>query len=254
MTFRTAGEKRKFYRNMRENVSARQLGVVGLNLGLLLGPIGLVLVAAFALFATNHAHAGVLAAASAPMVRFNIKALREKDAELKEEGEKILASAKGRMFTADERTRLDAINAGRKSVGEEVGRVEAEMDKIRTKLAGGDVSTKPTGRKYGELFGAAQDNGGWETHSQFVRAVGLGMFDQRLTATASSGSGPDGGFAVPSTLVQEILDQSLEGEIVRPMCDVVPMETSELNVWDFDASNSSSVLYGAFSGQWVSEG
>jgi hypothetical protein len=43
--FNGAGEKRKFYRNMRENVSARLIGYSGLRLAMMLTPVALCLVA-----------------------------------------------------------------------------------------------------------------------------------------------------------------------------------------------------------------
>jgi hypothetical protein len=54
MTFNTAGEKRKFFRNMRENVSARQIGVAGLGFMSLLGPLALVLFAVVAIWGAMH--------------------------------------------------------------------------------------------------------------------------------------------------------------------------------------------------------
>jgi hypothetical protein len=71
----TAGEKRKFYKNMQHSRSARTLAIVGANLTLAMGPIALVLLAvgfAYA-FATghnplSHGAVGVMAAAAAPIV------------------------------------------------------------------------------------------------------------------------------------------------------------------------------------------
>lgn len=224
MTFKTAGEKRKFYRNMRENVSARQLGVVGLNLGLLLGPIGLVLVAAFALFATNHAHAGVLAAAAAPVMPLNIKVLQQKDADLFAEGNAILASAKGRAFTAEERTRADAIIAERKAVGEDIIRVEALMNDIRSNLAAGEGARAAASNAAKQPFKSLG-----EQLQAVVKAERKGIADERLlelnaaASGASEGVPADGGFAVQTDFSTALLDKAHQTGIIASKVFRIPL-------------------------------
>lgn len=50
----TAGQKRKFHRNMEFQRSSRSVGIVALNLVAFLGPIGLVLLVAFFWYAHSH--------------------------------------------------------------------------------------------------------------------------------------------------------------------------------------------------------
>ncbi len=112
----------------------------------------------------------------------------------------------------------------------------------------------PGGRHSAEMFGqpAAMPCG----KEDFYASVGLGLAHPALVpmAVATGGVLSDGGFAVPEPLVAEMLNAALEDEIVRPRADVVPMTSSTRKVWGFDASDSSSKLYGGFAGQWTGEG
>lgn len=257
MTFKSAGEKRKFYRNMRENQTARQIGVVGLNLGFLLGPIGLILVAAFVLFATNHSHGTVFAAAAAPVMPLNIKFLRQKDADLKAEGEGILASAKDRMFTPEEKTRLDAINAERKNVGEDIGRVEVLLNEVRSNLAAGEGARAAASNAAKKPFATLG-----EQLLAVVKAARSGKAEERLlelNAAASGGSEgvpADGGFAVQTDFSTALLDKSHETGIIASKVFRIPLGANsnsiKLPVID-ETSRVNGSRFGGIQVYWAAE-
>jgi HK97 family phage major capsid protein len=228
MTFNTAGEKRKFYRNMRENVSARQIGVAGLNLGLLLGPIGLVLVIGFALFTHNHSHAVVMAAAGAPIVAMpNLRALMDRDGTLKAEGQGILEASKDRLMTAEERTRLDGINAERKTLGEDIGRVQSFMNEVRTNLAAGEGARAAASNEAKRPFASIG-----EQLIDIVKATRSGRASERLlelnaaASGASEGVPADGGFAVQTDFSNELLNKSYETGILASKVTRIPISAN----------------------------
>jgi HK97 family phage major capsid protein len=225
MKFNTAGEKRKFFRNMRENVSARQIGVASLNLGLLLGPIGLVLMIAGALFFNNHNHAGVFAAAASPLIALgNVRVLHEQDASLKSEGEGILNASKDRRMTPEERSRLDAINAERKSIGEDIGRVHAFREEVRSNLAAGEGARAAASNAAKKPFASIG-----EQLIAVAKAERGGRTDERLleiNAAASGGSEgvpADGGFLVQQDFSTALLDKAYEAGVVANKVTRIPI-------------------------------
>jgi HK97 family phage major capsid protein len=108
-----------------------------------------------------------------------------------------------------------------------------------------------------ELFGAP-DRDNWGDSSQdFLRAVSLGLFDERLqpfAAAMGEGSGSAGGYAVPQQLAYAILDSALHMEIVRPRADVHPMISQNKLIAAYDGldQDPTASLYG-FTFQWLSE-
>jgi HK97 family phage major capsid protein len=225
MKFNSAGEKRKFFRNMQENVSARQIGVASLNLGMLLGPIGLVLMIAVALFFNDHQHAGVMAAAASPFLPMaNIKMLRQKDTDLRNEGNAILESSKDRAFTAEERTRLEAIKAELKTVGEDITLVEGFMDGQRQRAAAGEAGRAGASNEAKKPFATLGDQ-----LVAVVKAARGGKIDERLlelNAAASGGSEgvpADGGFTVQTDFSTALLDKSHETGIIARKVFRIPL-------------------------------
>jgi HK97 family phage major capsid protein len=68
------------------------------------------------------------------------------------------------------------------------------------------------------------------------------------------GSGPAGGFTVPTEFSAQWLDASYENEIIRPRATVYPMTSDSLRIPGFDTSdNSSGALFGGFVSQWLPE-
>ena len=119
------------------------------------------------------------------------------------------------------------------------------------------------GKTYDAMFPAAakesfqQRTGGWSSPDEFLHALGRNLYDSRMTPMASMGESipSQGGFSVPTEYAKTWLDSSLETEIVRPRCQIYPMQSSSLRVAGFDNStNTSSSLLGGFSVEWMSEG
>jgi len=121
-----------------------------------------------------------------------------------------------------------------------------------------DDRQAPAGRSYADMFaGAALDAGGFRGIGEFLSAVRSGMADPRLIMAAASGgsegSGTDGGFAVPTEFVAELLDDSLEDEIVRSRAALRPMKFNSLWAAGFDTLNNSTNV-GGFDAKWTGEG
>jgi len=122
------------------------------------------------------------------------------------------------------------------------------------------------GAKFGELFGLqALDRGGFGDMEEYLATVHSGLADPRLRTGASAGiqaaaseqtelSPSGGGFLVPDALAAQIIDQSLESEIVRPRCLSVPMTTNSRKIAGIDGySHANEVLLGGVSPAMVSE-
>lgn len=103
-------------------------------------------------------------------------------------------------------------------------------------LETGTGRLRPCGPQAVQMFGAAAATlDGWESPGEYLRCVGRGLHDTRLRAESQSGAEPSlGGFLIPGQLWGEVLDSSLESEIVRPRASIFPMLGRDLDVacWD----------------------
>ncbi|MGH9522726.1 MAG: phage major capsid protein [Terriglobales bacterium] len=119
------GETRKFYRNMRENRSAR---LVGISLLPMLGPVALLVLAAFALFfgpelfqhaqaATIHGHGSMLAA-GVPLV--SIREMREKRGKIADDMAKLVPVSG--VMSKEDRDKFNAMDADQEALK---GQIEA---------------------------------------------------------------------------------------------------------------------------------
>ena len=198
--------------------------------------------------------------------------LLEERGELADAMDQVLevASTEGRELTADESATLDDGQERLSELRALIARHEVEREKIREAAGFGEGQAAPTiapalsrwgGRDYRSMFKkTALSSDGWRDQEEFYATIHNGLNDARLKPAAwnaiATGNVPsDGGFSVPEQFVQELLDASLESEIVRPLADVTPMTTSTKHVSGWDAGTAASnVLYGGFSGQWVGEG
>jgi HK97 family phage major capsid protein len=160
-------------------------------------------------------------------------------------------------------TRLTGLNADLEV--EEARRAEERSAPLADERAAvGALVAK--GPRFHSLFpNVPLDMGGWKDAEEYFSCLHSGRNDSRLYPVAGVGGSPiralsreaipsEGGFYVPTQLVAEMMDASLENEIVRPRADVVPMTTATRRVVGFDAHTSASCLYGNFTGQWVPEG
>jgi HK97 family phage major capsid protein len=116
---------------------------------------------------------------------------------------------------------------------------------------------RATGRGCASLFGVRQTSAnGFTSLEDMGRSMLVGD-SRKLAALSGQGEGipSDGGFAIPETFAFEMLDKSLESEIVQPRCQQVGMtsETANITTWD-DSTHASGQLFGGLTGQWVEEG
>lgn len=123
------------------------------------------------------------------------------------------------------------------------------------------LQRKPFARRsFRDLFGnpAPQRSAQFfKTFDEFSAVVWRGLHHPGLVAAPGMNEtvGSAGGFLVSEEHVVQMLDKSLENEIVRPRCFVVPMKSSTKKIAGFEnKNNSSSAPFGGFSLQWLTEG
>jgi HK97 family phage major capsid protein len=208
----------------------------------------------------------------------DLKVLRQARADIKAEANNLLQQAEDneREPTAKEQARLDTLEAWTTEVQ---GLIDEEQDKRDEQLrhasrngtglgsqTGGGMPAQPHGdgrqpiirgnesRQFQAMF-AGLDTGGFKSMREYLGVIHRGLNDNRLQAATgnSTRGGPDGGYTVPSQFLGNLLNSSLEGEIVRPRADVVPM--TENNAWApvWDTGDHSQNI-GGLTGEWLSEG
>ena len=165
---------------------------------------------------------------------------------------------------AREPTKIDPETGLRMGLADYPGmRAYGEPDEVRS---GGRYGSYQTGsaitrvepasdRRFRAMFPDVEMNtGGFGSFKEFARNVGLGLVDDRLKRSLIEGQGDSGGFVVPTEYSRNILDVSLEDEIVRKRATVYPMKSNELKVPGTVIGNHSSSLYGGVIAYWKSEG
>lgn len=113
-------------------------------------------------------------------------------------------------------------------------------------------------RDFRSLFGTKTlDRGGFESFNEFLTLLHTGRSDARLVLSEeramTTGTGPGGGFAVPEEFSAWLLDQSLEGEIIRPRATVWPMLSQNKKVPGWDMSTNVGSLFGGLTAEWLAE-
>ena len=99
------------------------------------------------------------------------------------------------------------------------------------------------GARCQDLFGPAPASG-FESFNEFVGLIHAGLSDPRLMPTrfmaGQNESVPaEGGFAVPAEYASQLLDASLEKEIVRPRAWITPMASATKKIAMFKMSDNS---------------
>ncbi|MEM6675231.1 MAG: phage major capsid protein [Planctomycetota bacterium] len=118
-------------------------------------------------------------------------------------------------------------------------------------------------RSYSSVFhesGEPLSDGGFRSFGDYLQAVGTGGRDPRLNdllpqSAQSAGVGQFGGFLVPSQFAAEMLDSSLEDEIIRPRADVRPVvgtDTLRISGWN-NQDNSTGAPFGGMAMEWLGE-
>lgn len=122
-------------------------------------------------------------------------------------------------------------------------------------VAGADrrASKGGAGKAYRQMFpGANAGNDGFKHFGEFLSVLHSQRHDGRLRASMTVGTDSGGGFLVPDQFAAQVLDKSLENEIVRSRCQVHPMTSDTLKIGGFDSLDHSSNLSG-FTAEWVGE-
>ena len=153
----------------------------------------------------------------------------------------------------------------------DISAIEAEMDRERT--SGSVVSSvqgngegeagrgeRPgktfgkIGAKYADLFGAPPRSS-FRSADEFFQIIHAGMSDPRLYASGMNETVPaEGGFSVPEEFASQLLDASLEKEIVRSRAWVTPMTAETKKIAGFDMSdNSGDAPFGGLKLYWMAE-
>lgn len=213
--FTSAGEKRKFYQNMRHFGRTREIGMACLGLVPLLGCLGVLLfigIAAFCLIDANYAHSIARSGqvhqilAGATLLGLNPNTLIQKKTNLSKENEALLAKAESedRDLTPEEDGKFKANLAEIKSLSARIDRIVEHRDTERSSqkpiavpdnradatddletikaafvgsgIPGAEVLEKPKFRSMGEQLIAV---------ARFERSRGLNR-DPRLVAVGSA--------------------------------------------------------------------
>jgi len=111
------------------------------------------------------------------------------------------------------------------------------------------------GKRYADLFGSAGlSRDGFPDFNSYLSTIHSGLSHPALRAAHQEGIGTSGGFAVPTEFAAELLDKSLESEIVRSRAQVVPMTSLTKKIVGFDSlDNSGLAPFGGFEVEWVPE-
>ena len=127
---------------------------------------------------------------------------------------------------------------------------ERKMSNLSQRLHGGSA-----GRKYADVFAKTSD-GGFESLNEYMGTLFGGPSHPKYKQLQmEGGQGSKGGVYVPTMFAAEMLDASLEDEIVRPRATIRPMDTDELEIATFEnQDHSSSTTYGGMSASWIGEG
>ena len=211
----------------------------------------------------------------------NIITMRQRAAEMKKTLQGMLdcVDRENRDFNAKETKRYDELLAVLKRHESEIEAEEARLDKERfmapvddpnsvASFEAGEVGARAplsnsrmgrrVARRYAEMFPGGLSARGFKSFDEFLRTVNSGLNDPRLQAVATgmgSAVPTDGGVFVPTEFAADMLDVSLESEIVRPRALVYPMlsQTKKIAGLD-DLDNSAGAPYGGLSIQWSNEG
>lgn len=177
------------------------------------------------------------------------------------------AARQGRDLTEAERAQVDQALLALDEINAQIKAEHEKIEAERTAPAIGGPGARTglslagaiaIGPRYAQMFPDAHLNaGGFDSMGDFLRTLHNGLADPRMVPAASSGAsegvGADGGYLVPTRLVAELMDASLEDEIVRPRAALRPMDTNSAYVSGFNTLNHSSSI-GGFAAGWLGEG
>lgn len=206
------------------------------------------------------------------------KLLMEQASLVEERGDLLdLWDAENRAPTRKEMGRCDVIKARLSVIDRELESVAKDDARLRqTRDFNHDLeplssdahrrtsSARGRGRDYYSLFPeAGRDLGGFESRERFFEVVRSGRYDPRLFSDSAApglysghniGNPSSGGFTVPEQIVADMLNKSLESEVIRPRARTYAMEADSIKVAGFDGSSSQdATVWGGLSSFWVPE-
>lgn len=199
------------------------------------------------------------------MATAHIHNLKQTHIDLKAQYNGIL-SDRSRKLTDNDRLRMDAIAQEVAALDQAILVAERAQDLERGESqlrSSPTMVNRSTGRKFAQMFpDVPLSSGGFKSTEDFLATLHSGLADARLLpayaprglqASSTGGVPSEGGFSVPTQMFAQWLDDSLEGEIVRPRADIRPMTSSDAKAVGWDDGDHSTTLYGGFSGQWLAE-
>jgi len=131
-----------------------------------------------------------------------------------------------------------------------------EMDEyIKTTFGTGSIQNKT----YRGMFGKNNlSSDGFDSLGEFLKVIHDGRADNRLITKVPTGLNEgipsESGFLVPDEYTAQLLDQSLENEIIRPRATVYPMKGKTKQIPGVEISSHASSLFGGVVGYWADEG
>ncbi len=123
-------------------------------------------------------------------------------------------------------------------------------------LTSSEPPRRGSGRLYADMFpGTEISAAGWSTEGEFFETIGRGLADPRfrIGATMTELAPATGGFSVPTQFVRRWLGRSLENEIVRPRCQIIPMTSDSMKIPAWDDTDHSSGDFAGIKGAWLAE-
>lgn len=288
----TAGERRKFARNMQFESTARQIGFSGFRLAALIAPVLIVLGLsgiATAMVAHHGAGTGVLVAgagiAAMPVMNVNPKqlhALRQQKIDLKNEAQEILDKvfAAENKATPEQQKRLDELKTSLEATNAILSSIESFLDderhhgkvvqtpgavsrdlngkKVYAKLGDQMVANgmKPTSRS-GELapFESLADQMRAIRNSEVRKVVDPRLAEIQAAALGGNESAPaDGGFLVIPEYAQQLIQHAYDTGLLINRCFKMPMNSARLIMHAVDEdSRVDGSRWGGVLGYWLAE-
>lgn len=193
-----------------------------------------------------------------------LQRLHAERAALQDKGNALAAAAaEAGAYTPVMRAERDKLISGISTLDVGIERetaARAEILAAPARVVNDDGTTSPitgarqsTGKRYADMFGQPKGNGGFKTMDEYLSTVAIGMADTRLQAAMTTNVGADGGFFVPEEYAADLLDGSLEDEIVRPRATVWPMNSDTRKVAGFDGSDHTNGSIFGLVGRWIGE-
>lgn len=91
---------------------------------------------------------------------------------------------------------------------------------------------------------------GWKDQAELLEMHAAGA---EITAAYSSHIGSDGGFLLPESFRNQLLQLSHEGAVVRPRATVIPMSTPKVTIPAIHETNRTATLFGGVTIYWTEE-